>query len=159
MTYEIKLSFTVWTKIILIRLCHLKICQLASNFFVCLLSFLSHSRIFHSYGDISIAGEGLQILTYARHSWPLSSEGSLACHTYCDMGHLFIMVIFEDLWHSHLLMSVWQRSGHYLFLQLRSVATGDQTPISHTQGEHSTSMPQRQSLTFLTAHVKGILKK
>ena len=33
-------------------------------------------RIFHSYGDVSIAGEGLQILTYARHSWPLSSEGS-----------------------------------------------------------------------------------
>ena len=23
-------------------------------------------------------GEGLQILTYTRHSWPLSSEGSLA---------------------------------------------------------------------------------
>ena len=57
-----------------------------------------HSRIFHSYGDITIASEGLQILTYARHSWPLSSEGSLACHTYCDTGHIipFIMVISED---------------------------------------------------------------
>ena len=32
---------------------------------------------FHSYGDVTIAGEGLQILTYARHSWTLSSEGSL----------------------------------------------------------------------------------
>ena len=39
-----------------------------------------------------MTGEGLQILTYARHSWPLSSEGSLACHTYCDTGHPFIMV-------------------------------------------------------------------
>ena len=47
----------------------------------------SHSRIFHSYGDVTIAGEGLQILTCARHSWPLSSEGSLACHTYCGTGH------------------------------------------------------------------------
>ena len=37
--------------------------------------------------------KGLQILTYARHSWPLSSEGSLACLTYCDTGHPFIMVI------------------------------------------------------------------
>ena len=37
----------------------------------------SHSRIFHSYGDVTVVGEGLQILTYARHSWPLSSEGSL----------------------------------------------------------------------------------
>ena len=26
------------------------------------------------------------VLTLARHSWPLSSEGSLACHTYCDTG-------------------------------------------------------------------------
>ena len=44
--------------------------------FVCL-GFSSHSRIFHSYGDVTFAGEGLQTLTYARHSWPLSSEGSL----------------------------------------------------------------------------------
>ena len=34
------------------------------------------------------------------NSWPLSSEGSLTCHTYCDTGHPFIMVIFEDTWHS-----------------------------------------------------------
>ena len=79
--------------------------------------FSSHSRIFHSYWDVTIAGEGLQISTYARHSWPLSSEGSLACHTYCDTGHPFIMVIFEDLWHSHPLPSVCQWSCHYLFLR------------------------------------------
>ena len=51
-----------------------------------------HSRIFHSYGDVNITGEGLEISTYARHSWPLSSEGSLACNTYCDTEHPFIMV-------------------------------------------------------------------
>ena len=27
---------------------------------------------------------------YARHSWSLSREGSLACHTYCYTGHPFI---------------------------------------------------------------------
>ena len=27
--------------------------------------------------------------TFFRHSWPLSTEGSLACRTYCDMGHVF----------------------------------------------------------------------
>ena len=43
------------------------------------------------------------IFTYARHSWPLSSEGSLTCHTYCDTGLRFIMVISEDPWHAHLL--------------------------------------------------------
>ena len=87
----------------------------------------SHSRIFHSYGDVTVAGEGLQILTYARHSWPLSSEISLACNTYCDTGHPFIMIISEDPWHLHLLPSVQQLNCHYLFLRLRSVATGIRT--------------------------------
>ena len=32
--------------------------------FVCLFGFLSHSRIFHSFGDISIFNEGLHILIY-----------------------------------------------------------------------------------------------
>ena len=31
-------------------------------------------------------------ILYARHSWPLNSDASLACHTYCDTGKLFIMV-------------------------------------------------------------------
>ena len=39
-----------------------------------------------------------QILTFVRLSWPLSHEGSLACHTYYDTGHSFIMVISEDPW-------------------------------------------------------------
>ena len=50
----------------------------------------SHLIIFQSYGDVIITGEGL-LLTYARHSWPLSSEGSLASRTYgasVNDGHL-----------------------------------------------------------------------
>ena len=70
--------------------------------------FSSHLRFFNSYGDLTITSEGLQILTDARHSSTLSSEGSLACHTFHDTGHPFIMVIYEDPWHSHLLPSVWQ---------------------------------------------------
>ena len=35
-------------------------------------------------------------IAYTQHSWPLGSEGALACHTYCDTGHPFIMVIYED---------------------------------------------------------------
>ena len=54
-------------------------------------SFSSHSRIFHLFGDVTIAGDGLQILTYVRHLWPLIKEGSLTCHTYCDIGHLVIV--------------------------------------------------------------------
>ena len=70
----------------------------------------------------------LQILTCAWHLWPLSSEGSLAFHTYDDTGHPFIMVISEDPWHSHLLPNVWQWNCHYLFSRLRSVAAGIRTP-------------------------------
>ena len=64
---------------------------------------------------------------HARHSWPLSSEGS--SHLYCDTGHPFIMVISEDPWHSHLLPGVKYWSCRYLFLwqRLKSVATGIQT--------------------------------
>ena len=85
--------------------------------FVC--GFTSYSRIFHSYGGATITGEGLHILTYTRHSWPLSSVGSLACHTSCDTGHPFIMDITEDPWHSHLLPSVWLWNCHYLISRLK----------------------------------------
>ena len=46
--------------------------------FACLFiwSFSSHSRIFHSFWDVTISGEGLQILIYTRHYWQLISEDS-----------------------------------------------------------------------------------
>ena len=74
----------------------------------------SHSRILHLFGDLIITGEGLQLLIYARQSWSLSNEGSLTCHTYYATGQPFIMVIYEDPCHSHLLPSVWQWRPHYL---------------------------------------------
>ena len=36
-------------------------------------------------------------------------ESSFTCHTYCDTGPPFIMVISEDSWHSHLLPRVCQK--------------------------------------------------
>ena len=106
--------------------------------------------------DVTIAGERLQILTYARHSWPLNSEGSLTCHSYCDTGLPFIMVISEDPWHSHLLQSVWRWSCH-CFFRLRSVATGDRTAISRMRGERSTSTPPRRSVTGFIEIAPGTL--
>ena len=88
---------------------NMKLSNVSMQLFVCsfVWVFSSHSRIFHSYGNVTICGEGLQILTYARPSWPLRSEGSLACHIFCDTGQLFIMVIAEDPWHySHLLPTI-----------------------------------------------------
>ena len=40
--------------------------------------------------------------------------------------------------------SFWQWSGHYLFLPLRTVATGNRTQISRMRGKRSTSTPPRR---------------
>ena len=53
---------------------------------VCLFLFFCLTRELFTNME-PITGEGLHILTYARHSSPLGSEGSLACHTYCGTGH------------------------------------------------------------------------
>ena len=50
--------------------------------FVCLGGFFvrgfsTHSRIFHSYEDVTIAGERLHNLTYARHLWVIEPSGLL----------------------------------------------------------------------------------
>ena len=50
------------------------------NTYVCIFvwSFSSYSTIFHSFGEVTIANEGLHILTFARQLLQLSSEVSLA---------------------------------------------------------------------------------
>ena len=68
-----------------------------SVFLFCLFVCSSHSRNFHSYEDVSNWRWVLQILTSARYSWPLSRKGSLPCHSYCNTGHPFIMVISVTL--------------------------------------------------------------
>ena len=40
------------------------------------------------------------------HGHCMSSEGTLTCLTYSDMGHPFTRVISKDPWHSHLLKSI-----------------------------------------------------
>ena len=97
--------------------------------FVCLFvwSFSYNSRIFYSFGDVTIAGEGLQILTYslaimAIEQWGFFSMPHLLWHgTSVYNGHLRGPV-------THLLLSVWQWSCHIVFLRLMSVAAGIWTP-------------------------------
>ena len=50
--------------------------------FLLVCGFSSHSRICHSYGDVTISSEGLHILIYIYSALIVieSSEGSLACH-------------------------------------------------------------------------------
>ena len=96
------------------------------DLFVCCL--LSRSRIFHSYGDVTIAGEGLQILTYARHSWPLSSEGFLLATPTVTRGFVYNGHLREPV----ILTPIAERSAVdlslHLFLRLRSVAAEIRTP-------------------------------
>ena len=118
--------------------------------FVCLkfyvpLENFSFIRRRHHYG------EGLQILTYARNSWPLSSEGSLTCHTYRDTGHPFLMVISEDPWQSHRLPRVLQWSCHYLFLRLISVAVGIQNSTFGMRGERFNWLRHRSGIAICTS--------
>ena len=119
--------------------------SLQNQIYLFVLNLSFHSRIFHSNGDVTVAGEGLQIFTYAQHSWPLSSEGSLKCYTHCDTGLPIMMVISEDQWHSYLMPSVSQGSCHCLLLRLMSIATGNRTPIFLMRSERSTSTPSRAS--------------
>ena len=108
--------------------CHTEF-HLLSRGIVCLFvyGFTSHSRIFHSFGDVTITEKGCKFFTYARHSWPLRSECSLAGHIYCYTGLLFIMIVSEVTWLTHLFLSVCQWSCHYLFLRLMSFASGIRT--------------------------------
>ena len=77
---------------------------------------------------------GSQILTYARYLRPLSSKGSLACHTNCDTGHSYIMVISEDLWQSHLLPSVGSEAVTACYNELGLSRLGFEHPnLPHTR--------------------------
>ena len=65
------------------------------------LGFASHSKFFHSFVEVTITGKGLQILTYARHLWPLSSEFFNVPHILWRGSTLYYgQLIFEDPWHS-----------------------------------------------------------
>ena len=57
--------------------------------------FSSHSKIFHSFEDVTAWTVNLTL--YTLYSWRMSSEGSLLCHIFCDRGQPFTMVISEDL--------------------------------------------------------------
>ena len=79
------------------------------------------------------------MLTSARHSWPLSSEGSLVCHTFCDVGHLFIMVISKDLSDT----CTYCRAFGDVTTCFRLSWLGFKHPTFHLRGEHSNPLHHR----------------
>ena len=62
--------------------------------FVYLFRVLRPTRQFFTQMETSpLLVEGCKVLTT---EWPVSSEGSLTCYTYCYTGNPFIIVISED---------------------------------------------------------------
>ena len=68
-----------------------------------------------SFGVYRPTGQFLFSLIWRRHHYrsmlntdmAIKQWGFLACmHTYCDTGHLYIMVISEDPWHLNLLLNL-----------------------------------------------------
>ena len=108
-------------------------------FYVCLV-FSSHSRIFHLYGDVTITGEGLQILTYARHSWPLSSEGSLGATPTVTRGIRLIKVtltLYAERLAVELSLSVYN---------LGPSRMGFEYPTFRLRGERSSPLRHRRGM-------------
>ena len=64
--------------------------QLMQQIQVCLFGVFRPTREF-----TLITGERLQTETW--QSWPLNSEGSLTCHTYCDTGHPTTLATVAEL--------------------------------------------------------------
>ena len=89
---------------------------------VCLFvrGFSFHSRIVHPYGDVIITGKLLPNFIY------------------CDTEHPFIMLISEDVWHSHLLPNVWKWSSPTCFYDLGLSRLGfEHQTFRMGGGEHS----------------------
>ena len=62
--------------------------------FVCMFGvFVPLENFFSNMETPPLPTKGCKFYTYTRH---LSSEGSLACQTYCDTGYPFIMVVSKD---------------------------------------------------------------
>jgi hypothetical protein len=68
--------------------------------FVCLLVYSRTSNFSVIWRQSPLPVTGLQILVYARRSGPLSREGSVTCHPYCDTRPRFLRSHPKDL-HLH----------------------------------------------------------
>ena len=87
---------------------------LQSIFQLYLFGFFSPTREFFTHlmtSPLMVKGCKFRLMLGTHGHWAvrvlwLSSEGSLMCHTYCDTGQPFLMVISKDPWNSYLLPSI-----------------------------------------------------
>ena len=112
-------------------------CFIKYTMYVFVLVCSSHSRIFTDSET-----SPLPVKVYA-HMWSLSIEGSLACHTYCDTGHPFIMFISEDPWHLHLHLAFGSAAVTTCFNDLGLSRLGFEHPTFRLRGKRSNLLRHR----------------
>ena len=98
-------------------------------------------REFFTHLETSPLPVMLPILIYTRYSWQLSSEDSLKCHTYCDTGQPFIIVITSD---THTCCRAFYSgavTSCFIDLHVRLSRSGIERPISRMRGVRSTTTP------------------
>ena len=104
----------------LVEICNFS-CVIITNFLTSILHcFSSYLRIIMEKSPLPVKGCKFCHMPGTHGHWAV--RVLWRANTYCDTGHPFIMVISEDTWHSHLMLSVWHWSYHYLFQRLRYVA-------------------------------------
>ena len=124
--------------------------------------FFSHSRISHSYGDITITGEGfsnfdLCSVLMAIEQWGFYSVPHLLWH-----GASVYMVISEDPWHSYLLPRLSSGAVTTCFNDLGLSRLGFEHPTFRLWGERSKSQCHRRghpNLTFIHVLYAAIIPK
>ena len=132
-------------------------CIVISNFFGFVLCGVFHPtpEIFTHMQTSLLPLKGWAWLTYARQSWPLSSEGSLACLSYFGTGHNG---------HLRTLTPIAERLALELslpFLRTRSVAAGIEHQTFRLPGQRSERLRHRRGLnsvgfmeTLKVAHLR-----
>ena len=105
--------------------CRKTILKINVYLFVSCLWFLSHLRIFHSYGDVTITVKAANFDQYSTRLMTIERWGFfLACQTFCATAQPFIMVVSED----PCCQAFCSGAVTSCFLWLRSVAAWIRTP-------------------------------
>ena len=97
--------------------------------FACLFWFLSHLRIFHSYGEVTITNEGLQNLDLCSALMAIQQWGRVCVPLAPTVTRSICLYRSSPRTRdTHTFVERWQRDCHYLFLRLMSVAARIRTP-------------------------------
>ena len=85
--------------------------------------------------------------TYARDSWPLTSECSLACHTYCDAASVYNGHLRESMTPTPIAKRFSRGAAMTCFYDLGLSRLGFEYPTFRLRGERSNPLGQRRGMS------------